>query len=62
MDKVWLVIYRRAWTQTVTKPADWFATQKQAEAAARDFNHYSQDATWNAEVAVVHNTREPLRA
>jgi hypothetical protein len=60
--KPWLVIFRKSWTQQVTRPHERFATQAEAHAHAAAFNRANPDATWNAEVAIVHHESEKLRA
>lgn len=60
--KPWLVIYRKSWTHSQTRPCERFETKEAAEAMAKEFNQHSPDGTWNHEVAVVHSVYEKVRA
>ena len=62
MNQQWAVIWRKEWTQSQTRPAEFFSSREDAEKVAYDFNRFSTDRSWNAEVAVVHNLLERLRA
>lgn len=62
MQDKWVVIYRKSWTQQVTRPPERCPDQATAKRIANDFNKSNQDRTWNCEVAIVHCLDEKLRA